>query len=235
MVITNQQGWVAIKFTILLLLLTACISYTLTFQLQLNQEMSTDKICRTEQQKIMSQARDGIKFIFAMNPMAESLYNLQKALEPFTWNPKVAALYAKILALRKKFESIQTIAINAINLSLKIQALHLYSKLSKNFSNLTSSYREYYNLHTYMLPPKNLKLAIIKKQLIIFPPYKIESNFSKKQELKIDMFSLNKSESKSFIETSYSQSKACSASLKEKGSNQFEIIYNKKANFIPSW
>ncbi len=231
----NRQGWVLLKFMILLGLLVALISYSLSFQLLLNHEMVIDKICRTEQQKIMSLAKESIETTLNFNSLSESLYTLQESLAPFIWIPKIAIIYKNLLSLRRNLEKIQMSFITAQNLVLKKNAFLLYSNLKKGFMKLKESYRLQSDLHSQTLPFLNFKLAIKKKKNIIFPPYELVKDFTSEQKLKFIIISLSKNKLGSILFTDYKQNKYCWASLTPTPENKLEILYFKKSMFTNTW
>lgn len=231
----NRQGWVLLKFMILIGLLVALISYSLSFQLLLNHEMVIDKICRTEQQKIMSLAKENIETILNFNSLAESLYAFQESLKPFIWIPKIAIIYKNLLSLRKNLEKIQLSFITIQNLVLKKNAFLLYSNLKWGLQKLKESYRFQSELHSQALPFLNFKMAIKKKKEIIFPPYELVKDFTSEQKLKFAIISLSKKKLGSILFTDYKQNKYCWASLTAAPEKKLEILYFKKSMFTNTW
>lgn len=231
----NNKGWVATKFCLFIILLVSILSATLGFHLLLNQEIKTDTLCREQLNHVMHQTRSSIKQIQHFNPLAENLYQLQESLKPFIWIPKVAALYNKILTLRKKMDLLQNLVIKALNLKLKLDAYKLYFALQKSYKEIKSSYHYYYYVNYFVIPPASFQMAIKKKQNILFPSYILDTNFSKAQELKISIKVNLQSTSKNFISESFSQNKYCHGSLKEVSDQKLEIIYLKKSNSLTQW
>lgn len=236
MALKNNRGWIATYFIFLLLLIITLISMGFSFQLQLNQEMKSDSLCRNELKSILISTRDDIATVFQLNPLADTLYSLQQKLKPFIWIPKIAALYSRVQALRTNLNTLQETMIRTLNKDLLIKSFQLYSKLQSDLENSKKTYQEYHHFQYLIQPASNFKMAIQKKRQDIFPSYKLEMPFEKKQEMKIPISIRSQAKSKQFVNQSYTESKFCHGSLKEDDIDKsLKIIYYKKsssANFL---
>jgi hypothetical protein len=230
MALKNNQGWIATYFVIFLVLITTLISVGFSFQLQLNQEMKNDQTCRHELNSILNTTRDHIHTVFELNPLAETLYQMQMALKPFIWNPKIAALYAKILAARRNMDLIQKTLIKGLDLDLTFKSFQTYLALKKDLENSKKSYEHFHQYHYMILPVSSFKMAIKKSRADLFPPYQIENAFEKKQELKIPITIYSNSKSKQFVNQSYSETKNCHGSLQANPQKTMKLVYYNKSN-----
>lgn len=230
MALKNNQGWIATYFVIFLVLITTLISIGFSFQLQLNQEMKTDQTCRLELNSVLNTTRDHIQTVFQLNPLSETLYQMQMALKPFLWNPKVAALYAKILATRRNMDLVQKALIKGFDLELTLKSFQVYLALKKDLESSKKSYEKYHHYQYLIFPVSVFKMAIKKSRQDLFPPYQVEKPFQKKQELKIPITINSNAKSKQFANQSYYENKNCHGSLQEDLQKKMQIIYYNKSS-----
>lgn len=231
MAIKNQNGWIATQFTLFLFLLVTLLAVVFAFQLQLHQEMKNDKVCRYEMQDLMSTTKSSLKIVLSFNPIADSLYNIQRVLKPLIWIPHIGALYSKIQTLRRMLDKAQSALITLLNLRLQQKSLSLYFKLKNDLNENQKSFQVYQNYHFRILPTKVYKMAIEKTRNDLFPSYKLQKPFTEKQALKIPIQIQAKAYSQNLIDHSYNESKNCHASLSASKDLKFKTVYFSKSPF----